>query len=217
MGAGAPPGPAGPPDPLAAPLGEFLDALASPGPAPGGGGAAALAVALAAGLATMTARLSVRQLTARTADELSGQAGQIMRRAASLIAADGAAYRGVIEASRGPGRPHGPGRPDVPGGPGASARVAAALSAASDIPAEVTGLGADAAALAARLADSGNPSLRGDAIASALLARSGARAAAMLVEINLAGQPGDPRLARCRELAQQADIAARQAEASFPG
>ncbi len=209
----APPGSAGRPDPLAVPLGEFLDALAAPAPAPGGGGAAALAVAIAAGLAAMAARLSVRQLTARTAGELSGQAERIMRRAASLIAADGAAYQRVIEAHRGPASPHAPGRPDVPDGRGKGARVAAALSAASEIPAELTGLGADVAALAARLARSGNPSLRGDAIASALLAQSGASAAATLVEINLAGRPGDPRPARCRDLAGQAAASARQAQA----
>ena len=44
----------------------------------------------------------------------------------------------------------------------------------------------------------GKPGLRGDALAGADIAAGAARAAARLVEINLADAAGDPRVARAR-------------------
>jgi formiminotetrahydrofolate cyclodeaminase len=45
---------------------------------------------------------------------------------------------------------------------------------------------ADAAGIASRLAEQGNPNLRGDAVIAVLLADAAARGAAVLVEINVA-------------------------------
>lgn len=177
------------------PLGRFLDLLAGPGPAPGGGGAAALAVALGAALCAMTARLSARSLGAAEAAALTADTERIAAAAASLIQADADSYRGVIEARRQPGGDDTEQR---------RASLATALSAASAVPAEIAELAVRVARAAARLAAAGNPNLRGDAITSALMAGAGARAAAVLVAINLAGTPDDSRLANAARLADEA-------------
>lgn len=186
---------------LAQPVGDFLAALAARAPAPAGGSAAALAVALAAGLCAKTARLSARQLTAERAEHLMTSAEQILAAAASLIDADALAYREVIAQTR-----HAASRAPVSSAPAdpepgaGQAGLAAALSAAADVPLRVVELAADVTELAARLAIEGNPALRGDAITGALLAQAGARAAATLVAVDLATAPGDPRHSRAGEL-----------------
>ena len=60
------------------------------------------------------------------------------------------------------------------------------------------------AELAAAAARGARRSVEGDATAGALLAEAATRAAARLVELNLAEQPADPRLAAARELAARA-------------
>ena len=50
------------------------------------------------------------------------------------------------------------------------------------------------------LATDGNPSLRGDAITALMLAEAGARAAAVLIGINLADSPEDDRPARAKQM-----------------
>jgi methenyltetrahydrofolate cyclohydrolase len=174
-------------------VGAFLDALAAGAPAPAGGSAAALVLAQAAALCAKSARLSGRQLTASRAAELTAEAEQIRATAASLIDEDPRAYRAVIEQSR---RIGGAERSAA----GRSDGMAAALSAAADVPMRIVELATSVAALAAVLARDGKPALRGDAIAAGLLARAAARAAAALVSINLADRPGDPRHSRADSL-----------------
>jgi methenyltetrahydrofolate cyclohydrolase len=186
------------------PLREFLGALASDTPAPGGGVSAALSVALGAGLYAMAARLSARQLAGDTASELTNQAERILAASASLLQADAESYGRVISAMRSPAGAD-PARRER--------AVAAALSGAADVPLDIIALGAEAAALAARLASDGNPTLRGDAVTAAVLADAGARAAAVLVGVNLAATPDDERHARAGTLlaaaARSAGAAAR--------
>src|SRR6266571_4092964 len=81
---------------------------------------------------------------------------------------------------------------------------AAALSDAADVPMHIVELAADAAGLASRLAADGNPALRGDAIAAAMLAEAAARSAATMVSINLAEKPDDERHARAESLVADA-------------
>jgi methenyltetrahydrofolate cyclohydrolase len=188
-------------DPLGLPVSEFLSRLAGAGPAPSGGGAAALAVSMAAGLCAMTARLSSRQLT--DAEDLATAAQGTADRAASLIQADADSYAKVIAAQR---RRHDDDR-------ARRCEITAALTAAADVPMEIAELAVPVARLAARLAADGNPNLRGDAITGALLAEAGARAAAVLVAINLAGADGDDRAARAGRLAKDAASFAAEAAA----
>jgi formiminotetrahydrofolate cyclodeaminase len=187
------------------PVGEFLDELAAARPAPGGGSAAALAVALAAALCAMTAELSARQLA--QAPQLADESRGLLRRAAPLAQADADAYAGVLAALRAPGQPDGRQREE---------QVSAALARASEVPLEVAEIGDRVAALAADIADRGNPAVRGDALAAAQLAAAAARTAAALVQINLAEMPDDPGPARAAHLAAHAAGLATQA-ARLPG
>jgi len=184
----------GTPDYLELPVGRFLDLVASGEPAPGGGSAAAVSVALAAGLSSMAARLSTKQLT--DSAELARRAEGLRERVAPLARADAAAYGLVLSAQRA-------------GGP--DGRVRAALSEAADVPLAVAEAGTEVADIAARLAIDGNPNLKGDAICALMLADAGVRAAATLVEINLGGiEDGRPR--RARQLVEASASARRSVE-----
>ena len=156
-------------------LTEFLAAVAERSPAPGGGASSAVTLGIGAALAAMAARFAGEEDTAARADA-------VRERALELADEDAAAYAPVLSA------------------PDAAAR-AAALSAAAEPPVEIAELAAEIRDLARALAERGRPSLRGDALAGAEFADAAARAAARLVELNLAGSPGDPRLARARTAA----------------
>ena len=188
---------------LGLPLQQFLGALASGSPAPGGGAAAALSVTLGASLCAMAARLSVQpSWAARRPSPLTTEAERLRAAAASLMQADAEAYGRVISALRSPAG-------DDPAG--RERAIAAALSDAADVPMQIIALGAEVTRLAARLAADGNPALRGDASTAALLAEAGARSAAVLVRINLAGVPDDERHRRAGSLLGEA---ARSASAA---
>jgi formiminotetrahydrofolate cyclodeaminase len=181
------------------PVGRFLDALSATTPDPGGGTVAALAVTLAAGLCVMTAGLSARRLP--EAQRLAGHTRLLRDRAAPLAQADAEAYRAVLAALRA--------RDTATANP---PQIAVALSQACVVPMEVAEIGAEVAAVAAAIADGGNPNVRGDAVTAALLAAAGSRAAAALVRINLAGAEDDDRPARAEQLAAGAARLAASAE-----
>ena len=63
-------------------------------------------------------------------------------------------------------------------------------------PLEIAALGAQVAGLAVRVAEAGNPNLRGDAVTGAVLAAASARSAASLVDINVRLGELDPELSR---------------------
>ncbi len=86
-----------------------------------------------------------------------------------------------------------------------------ALSSASETPVAIARAGAEVAELAARVAQASTPALRGDATAGVLLAEAATRAAARLVEINLRGQPADPRLEEVARLSGRAATARESA------
>jgi methenyltetrahydrofolate cyclohydrolase len=184
---------------LEQPLADFLDSVASGEPAPSGGAVAAVTVALAAGLCSMAAHLSADHLA--DAADLAERAERLRQRVAPLAQEDATAYGHVLTAQRTPDG----GDPDA-----RRERVRRALSGAADVPLAVAETGATVAEMAARLAREGNPSLRGDAVAAALVAAAGTRAAAALVDINMkAGEIADDRLERVGELAARAIGAAR--------
>jgi formiminotetrahydrofolate cyclodeaminase len=174
------------PDYLDLSLRDFLDAVAAPTPAPGAGAVAATSVALAAGLAAMAAGLSGPQLG--DAEALVARARQLQQSVAPLAGEDADAYSAVLAARR---------LPDDD--PARTSALTRALSLASDVPLKIAELGAEVAVLARRLADHGNPNLRGDATVACLLARAGVESAVTLVQLNLEDR-ADPRLAQARRL-----------------
>jgi formiminotetrahydrofolate cyclodeaminase len=172
---------------LEEPVERFLDRIASAEPAPAGGSVAAVAVAMAAGLVAMAARLAHEW---PNAGEVVERAEALRSEVATLALADEDAYAKVIEALRLP-----------TASPSREAEVAAALSVAADVPLAVAEAAAEVAVLAALVAQEGNDRLRGDALVAAELAEAGARGAAELVAINLAGSD-DPRVRRARDFAE---------------
>ena len=161
------------------PVRGFLDQLAARTPTPGGGGAAAVTGAMAAGLVAMAARFSARQLP--EAGDLADRADTLRHMAAQLADMDARAYTAVLEALRLPRE--------------AGQRREALLGAAL-VPLEIAEIGAEVAQLAARVAEAGNPNLRGDAATAAILAAASARSAACLVDINVDLGELDPELSR---------------------
>ena len=190
-------------DLLGAPLGEVLGHIASEVPSPAGGSAAAIAVALGAGLTAMVARNSRDSWP--EAKGATAQAETLRARIAPLAQADAAADEAAHVAFRLPDRLE----PEV-----RDATLGVALKRAAAVPFAIAEVGADVADLAAHLAEHGNPNVRGDATAAALLAEGGTRAAAHLVRINLGARPGDPRVEQSERLAQAAAESARRALAA---
>jgi formiminotetrahydrofolate cyclodeaminase len=165
---------------IAVTLEGFLAAVADRTPAPGGGAAAGAGCALGAALAEMAARFA-------GLDDAAARAATLRREGLALADADGSAYAPVLAALRLPADD-----------PGRAEALRTAQSAAADVPLAIAEAAASVAVLARDVAAAGKPGLRGDALAGADLAAGAARAAARLVEINLAGAPDDPRVARAR-------------------
>jgi formiminotetrahydrofolate cyclodeaminase len=190
-------------DLLAVPLGEVLDTLAGEGPAPGGGTAAAIVVAMAAGLVTMVAKASKEHWD--EAGGVIGQAETFRARVAPLAQADSEAYTEALGALRNRDQVEARYRDQ---------KLEAALERAAEIPIRITEAGSDLASLAALLVEHGNPEVRVDAAAAAVLAEAGARAAAKLVEINLGATDEDPRVRHVHALVEVAQEAAQRALAA---
>ena len=165
------------------PVRGFLDQVAARTPAPGGGVAAAVTGAMAAGLVAMAARFSATRLPG--AGELADQADELRRRLDQLADMDARAYAAVLDAGRQPGD-DGQRRE----------RMREALLGAAHVPLEIAGIGVEVAVMAARLAEAGNPTLRGDAVTGAVLAAASARSAACLVDINVRLGGLEPELSR---------------------
>jgi formiminotetrahydrofolate cyclodeaminase len=191
-------------DLLDVPIREFLDNLASEEPAPAAGSAAAIAVAMAAGLIAKTARASPDWPEAKSA---VAQAEQLRRRIAPLAQSDADAYLEALAALHLPEQLESEVR---------DMALGQVLARAAEIPLVIAEAGADVACLAVVAADRGIPDRRPEAVAAALLAESGTRAAAYLVAANLTVTPDDERVTRARALVQVAANAAREALGSEP-
>ena len=183
-------------------LHDLLDAVAAQQPAPGGGCTAAWASAYGAALVEMAASFTlVRPKYAgvhhRMAD-VRTEAKTLRKRLLELAEADAEAYEPVIVAMRMPEQ-----HPDR------ERKVEEAQSRAAEVPLETAEAAARVAELAAETARVGNVHLMGDSATGARVAEGAARAAARLVEINLAGRD-DPRLGRASEAARRA-ASAREA------
>jgi methenyltetrahydrofolate cyclohydrolase len=180
-------------DPLQRRLDGLLDDLAAETPAPGAGAVAAVAVAFGAALVEMAARFSGAWEGSR---ETLTAAEALRARVAPLAQADGEAYAEYLAARR------------------SGADPGAAQARVVEVPLEVAESGSEVAALAASLAEHGNPNLLGESIAAAHTASAGAAIASRLVEINLEGR-ADERVERARVLAAAAAGAAARTTSSL--
>ncbi|MEW6472782.1 MAG: cyclodeaminase/cyclohydrolase family protein [Actinomycetota bacterium] len=151
----------------------FLERIASDAPAPGGGAAAAVSAAMAAGLVAMAARRSTGHLDA--AHELINEADHLRAEALRAAREDAEAYEEVLTTYRLPTS-----CADRP------ARLRSALEQAVRTPLAIAELGATVASLGSVVANDGNPNLHGDAVVAVILADASVKAAARLVEINVA-------------------------------
>jgi methenyltetrahydrofolate cyclohydrolase len=173
---------------------QLLDDLAARTPAPGGGSGSAWAGALAAALTEMAASFAPAHDLRMS--EIAARARALRAELLALGATELTAFEPVLEALRLP-------RDD----PARAARIANASGAAAESPMQIARAAAELAELASEVAGAGNPHLIGDARAGALLAEAVCQSAAQLARINLAGQPGDPRLAEGEELLRRAAVA----------
>ncbi|MEA2178964.1 MAG: hypothetical protein QOG77_2261 [Solirubrobacteraceae bacterium] len=174
------------------PLAALLERVAAPDPTPGAGPSAAWTCGLAAALVEMVSEIELRKAPTGAASERRGRAAALRGRARALAAADAAAYSAVVAVGR---------RREEPGHAG---RLRAALSEAADPPAEIAEAAAEITRLAADAAVAARGGARGEAVTAAVLAEAAARACRPMVELNLAGSPGDPRRARVERLAEDA-------------
>jgi len=177
-------------------LASLLDALEAPAPSPSGGSAAALTGAMAAALVVLVGR---RSPSWPEAAGVAAQAGSLRARLVGLADEDVRAYAAALEALAAARESEG----------ARDHLLGVALEQAAAVPLRIAASCADVAELAALAASSGEPQLRPDATAAALLAEAACRSAARLVEVNLATLPGDPM--RDEALAHAA-VAARARE-----
>ena len=179
-------------------LDRFLDELEAPAPSACGGTAAAAAAAMAAALVTMVARGS-----AGWADGagVASQARALRSRLTALGDDDAAAFEHVLVTMR--DRSGSPVQRDF--------ALGTALLRAAEVPLRIAEAAADVAELAATAAAEGSAQLQPDATAAAALAEAATRAAAHLVEINLAIVPGDRHSGRAALLVTAAAEARERA------
>jgi methenyltetrahydrofolate cyclohydrolase len=178
-------------------LEQFLDELARGTPVPGAGPAAALVVAAAAALAAMAARSS-RDSWAEAGAAVA-QAEALRARATRLAQEDADALEDFLAARGAVGETRREAR---------DFRLGQALDRAADAPLAIAETACDVALLAAQVADRCAGEVRADAAAAAQLAHGAARAAAHLVEINLAAGADDERVRRAHDLVRAAAAAA---------
>lgn len=171
---------------------DQLDDLGSDSPAPGAGAAAAWTCALAAALVEMVAGVVLARGTERPElEQRRARARELRSTALRLADEDQAAYRAALAAAPGDTR--------------------AALAAAAAPPLAISEAAVETARLATDSIRDATGPVRGEAATAALLAAAAARAAAGLVELDLAGTPEDPRLPRARRLVEEAAEAAERA------
>jgi methenyltetrahydrofolate cyclohydrolase len=185
-------------------LKDLLEEVASPDLAPGGGFIAAIAVSMAAGLVAMAARRSRDHWP--EAGGAVAQADALRLRVAPLAQLNAEAYVNAVAALR---QENSDAEPEA-----RDEAIARALSRAAGIPLQICEAASDVSTLAAAVAEHGEPNLRADAATAALLSEAGARAAATLVEINLATTSEDERVTRARELVAAASSACERALAA---
>jgi methenyltetrahydrofolate cyclohydrolase len=173
---------------------QIMDAVAAHDPTPGAGPTLAWTSALAAALVEMVSAVSLRQDPAdpRAIEARRSRAHALRTAALELAERDAVAYREVLAVQR---------RRDEPGHP---QRLRRALADAADPLVSIVQMAREVAELASAAVADARGGVRGEAMTAAVLAEGVARGAVPLVELNLAGDPADPRRALVREAAAEA-------------
>jgi formiminotetrahydrofolate cyclodeaminase len=179
---------------------ELLDELARGTPVPGAGSAAALVTAAAAALTAMAGRCS-RDSWAEAGAAVA-QAESLRARAGALAREDADALEAFLAARAATAEPRREARDFTLG---------QALFLAADVPLAIAEIACDVALLAAHAAENCEDDVRPDAASAAALAYGAVRAAAHLVEVNLATAEGDARVTSARSLVRAAGAAADEA------
>jgi formiminotetrahydrofolate cyclodeaminase len=182
-------------------LAEVVQRVASAEPTPGAGPSLAWTCALAAGLVEMVCAVSLRKQPERPheIEERRARARALRDEALSLADTDAAAYRKVLAVQRR--------RQEA----GHAQRLRDALLAAADPLVAIVQAAGEVTALAATAIADARGGVRGEAITAAVLGAAVVQAGVPLVELNLAGAPNDPRLARVRRLGAQANAECERA------
>jgi formiminotetrahydrofolate cyclodeaminase len=186
------------------PLRELLDEVAARGRTPGGGSVAALVTAAAAGLLAKVARSSGDGW--RDAPGIAAQAEALRDRAAPLAQMDADEYEAALHAQSDDSHEQGERRDFMLG---------RAFARAAEPPLEIAAIAADVSRLSVTIAERGEPALRADAVAAALLSAAAAAVAAELVAVNLTASVADERVLRARRLADEAAEAAEEARGTL--
>jgi formiminotetrahydrofolate cyclodeaminase len=180
---------------------ELLVELASPSPVPGSGFAAAVAIAMGAATITMAARLSPDWPEGRGA---AAQAETLRKHVMELASRNAQAYETALAALKGKEEKYRT-RDETMGD---------ALARAAEVPLAIGDAATSVAALAAEVAERGNPRFCADCAAAASLAVAAARVAATLVEVNLGTTSEDERVLQAREQIADASASLEQALSS---
>jgi methenyltetrahydrofolate cyclohydrolase len=182
-------------------LAEFTEALASGAPTPGGGSASALAGALAAGLVAMVARNTAANPSfaenAVALGEIETDAELHREELVRLVDEDAAAFDRVMAAFRLP-------KETDELKAARSLEIQEGYRGAAEPPLQVCRRALDVLALAARVAELGNPNAVSDAGVAALLAASALEGAALNVEINLGSIKDEAYRAASADTVEQA-------------
>lgn len=186
------------------PLRELLDEVAARGRTPGGGSVAALVTAAAAGLLAKVARSSGEGWP--DAPGIAAQAEALRDRAAPLAQLDADEYEAALRAQSDDSQEQGERRDFMLG---------RAFARAAEPPLEIAAIAADVSRLSVTIAERGEPALRADAVAAALLSAAAAAVAAELVAVNLTASAADERVLRARRLAEEAAEAAEEARGAL--
>jgi formiminotetrahydrofolate cyclodeaminase len=176
------------------PLHEIVESVAAREPTPGAGPSLAWTCALAAALVEMVSAVTLRKEpdSPDAIEARRDRAHALRTTALSLADRDAAAYRDVLAAQR---------RRDEPGHP---QRLRQALADAADPLVHIIETAREVADLATGALADARGGVRGEAITALVLAESVTRGGVPLVELNLAGDPQDPRRAQVRQAAAAA-------------
>jgi methenyltetrahydrofolate cyclohydrolase len=182
-------------------LAEFTEALASGAPTPGGGSASALAGALAASLVAMVARNTAANPSfaerAGVLREIEAEAEERRGELVGLVDEDAAAFDRVMASFRLP-------KETEEQKQARSLQIQAGYRGAVEPPLAVCRHALGVLALAARVAELGNPNAVSDAGVAALLGASALEGAAFNVEINLGSIKDEAYRAASTEAVQTA-------------